>query len=369
MSDALLSSFATQAGWCERAPAPFTARLIRRAAAWLAQTPAAHAACAAAAPDPVAGAVALRLAAALHHLALQGIEPFAALWPPAAGPADEAALDAALDAALRVAWLQHRPALLAALAHAPQTNEVMRGAALLPGLLAVAAATGLPLALREIGSSAGINLWCERWRHAHGAWVWDAGDEAGVARPTLTADWRGPPPPLAAPLAIASRAGCDLLPVNLSRPGEALRLASFVWADQRERLQRLRAAAAAAAVWQTRGDGAVEALPAADFVERELAAPRAGIATVLMHSVVWHYLGEAQQRRIAAAVEAAGAGATAGVPLAWLRFEPPRADQACELRLRLWRGAPGDGEDRLLARCHPHGTRIEWLQPSPPGAA
>jgi hypothetical protein len=43
--------------------------------------------------------------------------------------------------------------------------------------------------------------------------------------------------------------------------------------------------------------------------------------------------------------------------LAWLRFEPPAPDFAQELRATVWPG----GEDVLLARCHPHGARIEWL--------
>jgi hypothetical protein len=60
---------------------------------------------------------------------------------------------------------------------------------------------------------------------------------------------------------------------------------------------------------------------------------------------------------VQAAMEEAGRRASHEAQLAWLRFEPPRAPARVELRCRRWPG----GEDRLLAYCHPHGARIEWL--------
>ena len=101
----------------------------------------------------------------------------------------------------------------------------------------------------------------------------------------------------------------------------------------------------------------VEALSAAGFVARELAVRPADTGTVLMHSVVWQYLPAAEQAAVTASVLAAGARATAAAPLAWLRFEPPVPDQGVELRCRLW----PDDRDHLLARCHPHAARIDWV--------
>ena len=175
---------------------------------------------------------------ALHHLALRGIEPFAALWPPA-GEGDPAALHRAVP----LAWADHRADVQRALAHPPQTNEVQRSAALLPGLLHIAAATGLPMRLLEIGASAGLNLWCDRYRHERAGWSW--GDAAAPL--VIGGEWRGAPPPLHAPLDIAHRAGCDAKPVDLLDPAEGLRLASFIWPDRPERLARLRAARQGAA--------------------------------------------------------------------------------------------------------------------------
>jgi len=356
----LLDAFARQAVWC-REPAPFSARVLERSRLWLTGTSSAQAeaaaALAAAAPDPLAAAVALRWLAGLHHLALLGLQPWAGLWPPAAAPLSDDALDTALDDAIAAAWAQQRPHLQAALARPPQTNEVQRSAALLPGLLHVAAQIGRPLALAEIGASAGLNLWCDQYRHDPGGWAW--GPPASAL--TLQVDWRGPPPPLQAPLQIVRRAGCDAAPVDLAQPGEALRLASFVWADQRGRLARLHAAQQVAVACSAAQGVVVQAARAADFLRRQLQQRRPGEALVLMHSVVWQYIAAEEQADIGAQMQAAGLQADAASPLAWLRFEPPAADQAAELRCRLWRGRADDGTDRLLARCHPHGSRIDWL--------
>lgn len=343
----LLDAFDRQVGWCSQ-PSPFSARVLSRSRRWLASDGSAHAALAAVDADPLAAAVALRWLAGLHHLALRGLQPWADLWPPAPGPVT----DAALDAAITRAWQTQQPALRKALALPPQTNEVQRSAALLPGLLHVAALTPLPLALVEIGASAGLNLWCDQYRHDHGVWAW--GDPA--SRLTLRSEWLGPAPPKP-PLTIASRTGCDALPIDLTQPGEDLRLTSFIWPDQPERLARLRAAQTIASACIAQGGPCVRAAHAADFVRQQLAQRSPGQAVVLLHSVVWQYIPSAEQDDIRAQMDAAGRAATAAAPLAWLRFEPPALDLVMELRCRFWPG----GEDRLLAHCHPHGARIEWL--------
>ncbi len=347
----LLAAFDRQIGWC-REPAPFTARLLQHGRDWLAGDGEAHAVFAGLSDDPLAAALALRWASALHHLALRGLQPWSACWPSTADDPGAPVSDAALAEAVQCAWQDQRAQVLRALARPPQTNEVQRSAVLLPGLLHVAAVSGgLPLGLLEIGASAGLNLWCDRYRHDHGGWTW--GDPAAAL--TLRADWSGPPPPATA-LQVQHRAACDAAPLCLADPDEGLRLASFVWPEQHERRQRLRRAIAASQPWSAAEGVTVEALPAARFVARELAAARPGRATVLMHSVVWQYIASDEQQAIAAALARAAERASVAAPLAWLRFEPPQPDAATELRCTLWPG----GVDRLLARAHPHGARIEW---------
>lgn len=305
--------------------------------------------------DPLSAAVALRWLAGLHHLALLGLQPWSELWPPGMAEPD----DTALDSAIRRAWQQQRTHMARALSQPPQTNEVQRSAALLPGLLHVAAHTGLPLRLLEIGASAGLNLWLDRYRYElqaeGGPWVW--GDPAAAL--CLRPEWSGATPPQAT-LHISHRAGCDAMPLDLLAPGEDLRLASFVWADQRERLLRLKAAIHIARACMAHRQLGVQARGAADFLRQQLAQQTAGQATVLMHSVVWQYIDAAEQADIRLQMDRAGAAATVDTPLAWLRFEPPAADLRVELRCQSWPG----GADILLAHCHPHGNRIDWVAPA-----
>jgi hypothetical protein len=325
--------------------------VLAAAARWLPRRPEAHATWEALAADPLAGAVPLRLLAALHHLALRGEEPWAAAWPPAASTPASTADDDTLESLVDLAWTTRHEHLARAMASPPQTNEVMRSAALLPGLLHVAAQTRRPLALREIGASAGLNLWPDAFGLRGPGWWRGPADATLVLAPA----WSGPPPP-DLPLPVADRAGCDVMPVDLTQPGEDLRLASYVWADQAERLQRLHRATALARGQMAASGLRVQAQPAATFVRQQLASPRPGCTTVLMHSVMWQYLERAEQQEIDTLMAAAGSRASAEQPLAWLRFEPPRPDQAMELRCRIW---PGGG-DELLARCHPHGAQVEW---------
>jgi hypothetical protein len=76
-----------------------------------------------------------------------------------------------------------------------------------------------------------------------------------------------------------------------------------------------------------------------------------------MHSIVWQYVPADQQDRITAAMEAAGARATAERPLAWIALEANRARHHHELRVRYW---PGGDAETLLATSHPHGAWIDW---------
>jgi hypothetical protein len=235
------------------------------------------------------------------------------------------------------------------MSHEPQTNEVRRSACLLPGFLTLAAETGLPLRIFEIGASAGLNQLWDRYHYdlgAGGSW----GDAASDVR--LDTDWRGGAPPLEAAISVVHRAACDRKPVDLRDPVARRRLKAYVWADQFERLERLDAAVAMALA----GGVQVEAEDAVTWVA-DRAAPAEGAATVIFHSVFWQYMPSASQAAVRATIEALGARATPTAPFAWLRMEPPPENLAAmELRLTVWPG----GEDRRLARVHPHGASIAW---------
>jgi hypothetical protein len=337
---AMADAFRTQIGWCRQDhAAPFTADLLaailrdfEAGGDWcklLGNWPA----------DPLADAAALRAAGGAHRLSLMGIEPFKAAFE--ALDRDPAGLDAVARAA--GAW----PDMPQWLKNPPQTNEVMRSAVFLGGFLEAARAFGLPLRLREMGSSAGLNLMWDRYRHQLGDLAWGPQDSPVLLEPR----WEGPSPKPAGIVA-ASRKGVDQLPIDLSDPEQRFRLMSYVWADQADRLARLRGALELA----RQDPPVVQRGDAADWVEAELADLPEGQTTVLYHSYVWQYLPRATRERVTAALEAAGARAHPGAGLAHLAFESAHGTELSHLTLTLWPG----GEARVLAEAHPHGRWVRW---------
>ena len=336
-----------QAHWCTALGSPFTAQLCtlvadrldpatplaRRLNSWPG--------------NPQDDALMLRITGGLHALVRAGKAPaLAALYPPNPAP-DPDTLRAALSPVLA------GKAILPWLDSAPQTNEVARSGVLVPGFLSIAAETGLPLALLELGCSAGLNLVPDRYAYRLG--TLDAGNHDSCLR--IEPIWEGADPP-AAPLRIASRAGVDLNPLDLLDPDARNRLLAYVWPDQPQRLERMARAIAITAEDPpeiVKGD-------AADFVETRVRTCK-GVTTTVFHSIAFQYFPPETQGRITAHMEEAGARATPSAPLAWLRFEmEPGADGtnhsgAPTLRLKLW----PTGEDRLLGRAHPHGKLVQWL--------
>jgi hypothetical protein len=292
-----------------------------------------------------ADALALRAAGGLHALSRSGRDAgLAAVYPP--NPLDPDRLWAAVTGAIAA----HDAFLTAYLDSPPQTNEVRRSAIILGGCLHVAAATCLPIALFEIGASAGLNLAFDRYRYDFGnglAW----GDPASPV--TIPSEWRGDLPPLDTPLAVASRAGCDLRPVNPASAADRVRLLSYIWPDQGDRLARTAAALdlAAAAPWR------VEQADAAKWVAAHLGRRLPGKARVLVQTMVWHYLPRAAKDAIAATITTAAAAATADAPLAWLRMDEEGHDYHAVVRLTLWPG----GLERHIANVDYHARWAEWL--------
>ena len=194
MDGLIADHFQAQADACEAMGSPFTANLIRAAMDVLDDTTVTGRRILSWPNHPRADALALRLCGALHALVLSGKdEALAAAYPP--NQAGE------LDAILAGAIARHDAELDRWLDSPPQTNETARSAALLPGFLAIARDTGLPLALTEIGSSAGLNLFFDRFRYRYGETDWGVAAYPTVLAPEL----RGPVPDLSGSLSIASR--------------------------------------------------------------------------------------------------------------------------------------------------------------------
>lgn len=341
---AIRAHFESQATACDDLGSPFTARLCRLLARILDRSTVTGMAALEWQGNPRADALALRLCGGLHGLVLSGAdEDLAGVYPPA--EPDDGRFSQTVEAAIR----RNEEELVRALDNAPQTNEVGRSAMLLPGFLAIARRHDLPLAVGEIGASAGLNLNFDHFRYSYGASAW--GDPASPVM--LEPELRGAVPPLDGHLRIISRHGCDIAPIDLGDPARRLRLRSYVWPDQALRRQRQDAAIALALEHPV----PLERADAADFVRARLAARPSGEVFVLFHTIMWQYMPRATKDAILAALDEAGARATADRPVARLRMEPRDPnDPFATLSLTTWPG----GQTERLARCDYHGRWIEW---------
>ncbi len=347
--NAILDAFRMQAMWCERLGSPLTAALLLAGAVDFERG--ADGMMKALIPGwdgrPWPDGLPLRFAGALHCAVLSGKAPgLARLYPTAGGVFERDALWAEAAACLADNLAFCRDFIQAT---TPQTNEVMRASALLPGFLEIARRTDKPLALCEIGASAGLNLICDRFALEAGGVR--CGAQSGPVR--LSPEWQGAPAP-AGRLEIAARAGCDLAPIDIRRAESRRRLRAYVWGDQPGRLARLDAVLRLAQ--EAEDFPAIEQSAAADFLARILQRPVSGVARVVYHSVVWPYLSAGERAQVTRLIEQAGGKADADAPLAWLKFEWGADQGLMDIRLRLW---PGGSEERL-GRSHPHGNRIIW---------
>lgn len=297
---------------------------------------------------PVEDALALRLAGGFHYLNLTGkADELNAVYTGQITDQSE------IDSIIMELAAKHEDALLPWFDSPPQTNEAGRSASFMAGLKWLSGKIGPRFELNEIGASAGINSMMDRY-------LFDlCGVKAGPPESPvkIKPEWRGSPPP-DNPVEIISIQGCDQAPIDLCDPEAALRLRSYVWPENHDRMTRMDAALLLAA--QKAPD--VAKADAADWVECRLTMPQPeGTTRIFNHSIVWQYIPAPQQARITNAIEKAGALATPEEPLAWMSLETNRATFRHELIIRYWNGEPEDGRPHLLAQAQAHGQWIEWF--------
>ena len=359
IADGTVEAFRLQAHFCGEFDSPLYAELLARAAddievggqfaalldGWQGR--------------PMPDALPLRFLGAVHRMVLDGsAAELARLYPSVGGtPHWPDAWDA-----LRSLVERRAAELRPALDRQVQTNEIRRSAALLGGFLTITGEVDLPLRLLEIGCSAGLNQYWDRYRFelaecdagcapaADAEWsaCWGEPDAEVVVR----CGWHGDRRVLSGSAVVGSRAGCDIAPIDVTDDEQTRILESFVWPDHVQRLAQLRAAITAA----RRDPPRLTRSAAADWLALHLAEPAVGTAMVVFHSIMWWYLSEEERNRVTALITAAGARATPRAPLAWLRLEI-LGSPAAELRLTRWPG----GEERLLARADPQGRWVTWL--------
>ena len=254
-------------------------------------------------------------------------------------------------------WVaEHWPAIeRAVLQHATQTNEPARTAVQLPLLAGLSRSEG-PLALVEVGSSAGLCLipdaYAFRYRLPDGGLA-----IVGEGEPLIDCRVSGATPPEAtyAMPTIAWRCGIDTAPLDPGDPEVRAWLRALVWPGQNEREQRLVRALDVAArrpVRVVRGD-------ALDELAGVVAEARRHAATVVvMHTATLSYLTRERRAAFGGLVRQLGAR--------WLSCEGDRV--VPEVRNRLRDGAY-DGEasfvlalDGLpMARVGQHGGWVDWF--------
>ena len=290
--------------------------------------------------------VPLRCCAALNTLVRRGRAPALAAFYPPNDPGDDEPFWRAIEATIAAQGAD----MTAFLGSPPQTNEVVRSAVLLGGFLTIAEAVGRPLALYELGASAGLNLLFDRY-----AYDLDDNRKWGDAKSPVRIGsvWKGRAPALTTPLEIASRAAVDLRPVDARVSDDRERMLAYIWPEQTERLRRIEPALDMVA----KSDLKVEQGDALAWLKNVMAGPPSdGLCRVVFHSVFVQYLPADLRRALREKIVEIGERATTAAPFAWLSMEAGEDRMSCELRLTIWPGA----ERRKLAEVDWHGRWAKW---------
>jgi hypothetical protein len=242
----------------------------------------------------------------------------------------------------------HRESVRACmLTRATQTNEPGRCATLLP----VLAQLPQPLALIEVGASAGLCLLPDHYTYDYvGRPI---GPIATSPSPLFACRATGPMPiPRQVPR-ITWRAGLDLNPLNVADPDQATWLETLVWPEQTDRLHNLRAAMKIAAVVQPR---VVRGNLLCDDLEQLCQRAPKDATLVIFHTAVLAYVAQAADR------QAFAARAMALCPY-WIANEAQGVFPDIAART----GAGRAGQFLLsvngspIAWTDPHGAAIDWI--------
>ena len=234
-----------------------------------------------------------------------------------------------------------------------QTNEVGRCAVLLPALPAG------PLALVEVGASAGLCLLFDQFYYEFGATTLGAASSPVHLRCSVA----GPAPLPSALPQIVWRRGLDAHPISV-HDDEAVRwLLACVWPDHHERRRRLEGALDLARAQPP----AVSAGDLVDDLPAVLDEVPDDARLVVFHSAVLTYVSPDRREAFGEILAAASkrrdiwclSNEAPGVVPEMTALAPPLSD----LRFLLGRTRFRDGRrhDELLALAHPHGAELTWL--------
>jgi hypothetical protein len=217
-----------------------------------------------------------------------------------------------------------------------QTNEPARCALMLPLL----AALPQPLALLEVGSSAGLCLLGDHYGYDYD------GHRVGDGAPVLRCTPEGPVPLPDRLPEVAWRAGLDIEPIDIDDPERVRWLELLIWPGEEYRLETLRGALDVARAQRPRvvqGD-----LTTSDLDDLATEAPR-DATLVIFHTAVLYYVPSEGRARFRETVRRLGA--------TWLACEAPNVlgfDEA----YAGWMALARDGE--RVAWADGHGKTLTW---------
>ena len=263
----------------------------------------------------------------------------AARWHGVPAPGPYAGLRAALladDGPIRTTILER----------ATQTNEVGRLATLYPALAGLGTR---PLALLEVGASAGLCLYPDRYSYRYGGGE-DLDPREGTSTVVLHSAVIGVPP-LRMP-DVVWRAGIDLAPLDAADADDRRFLLSLVWPGEDGRAARIDAAlhiAAADPPLLVRGDAAERGA----LAELAALAPRNATLVITTPGVLPH-IARAGRERLGESI--------ASLDAVWISIDPPglHVQGAAPVDPATWGGFVLRRDGVPLAAVDPLGAFVEW---------
>ncbi len=235
------------------------------------------------------------------------------------------------------------------LARSTQTNEPGRCAPLLPAL----GKLSQPLALIEVGASAGLCLLMDHYSYDYGERKLEAQLRDGELPPIFSCHANNATPIPDKMPDIVWRVGLDLNPINLNDPEEVSWLETLVWPGQEARAARLRAAIHIA---RQNPPNVVKGDLLTDLQDLAESAPR-DATLVIFHSAVISYLQSREDiDRFVSIIT--------NLPATWISNESPLVFPDFVAQLA---GPPPKGQfllainGRPVAFTGPHGQLINWI--------
>lgn len=299
----------------------------------------------------------LFLGAAHYLLAEHPDDPLAAYYPSLRG---RLAPDEGLEAAFSAFVHAHREGIeRLLLTRLVQTNEVRRCTALLPAFrVASDGAGGAPLALIEIGPSAGLNLLFDRYRYDYSGTL--AGDLDCPL--TLHTQVREAAPPFDRIPRVASWLGIDLNALDVCSKEDMRWLQALVWPEHEERRAVLAQAVEVARAAPPR----VVSGDVFEYLPRAIADAPSDAAVVVFATFVLNQFSQEMLNRLRSLIlEASRQRPVRVVTMganAWFGAWHP-ATGAAEVWLATAEG--GQASARRLAIADPHGWWITWAPGEP----